>query len=149
MTVPLTMRDDHQSEQDKELRVVTKATELALYTIEICKSEKNFPKKYRWCLTQKIVNYVTEVGCLIVDANAHRIDGEDKERVKRNLEIRVREQEKALGYLERSKFLMKVAYEAFGADSFNIDHWTTLKKNLTKILRAWNRSDAEKLNKMG
>lgn len=37
-----------------ELEVVNKAIALASYTIHICSNEKNFPKRYRWCLTGKM-----------------------------------------------------------------------------------------------
>ena len=31
-----------------KMLVVTRANELAVYTIRICSNEKNFPKRYRW-----------------------------------------------------------------------------------------------------
>ena len=40
---------------DGLLAVITKANELAVYTIKICSNEKSFPKHYRWCITAKIV----------------------------------------------------------------------------------------------
>ena len=39
-----------------QLLVLSKANELATYTIKICSNEKNFPKHYRWCITSKIVD---------------------------------------------------------------------------------------------
>jgi hypothetical protein len=44
-----------------KLSVQTKAIELATYTITICSNEKNFPKRYRWCLTSKIVDTAIEI----------------------------------------------------------------------------------------
>ena len=43
---------------DGLLAVITKANELAVYTIKICSNEKSFPKHYRWCITAKIVNVI-------------------------------------------------------------------------------------------
>ena len=39
-----------------KLVVITKARELAEYTLRICANENSFPKRYRWCLTNKIVD---------------------------------------------------------------------------------------------
>ena len=44
-----------------QLLVITKANELATYTIKICSNEKNFPKHYRWCITSKIVDAAIEI----------------------------------------------------------------------------------------
>ncbi len=45
---------------ESKLAVQTKAIELAIYTVTICSNEKNFPKRYRWCLTNKIVDTALE-----------------------------------------------------------------------------------------
>lgn len=43
---------------ESKLAVQTKVIELAEYTITICSNEKNFPKRYRWCLTNKKDGYI-------------------------------------------------------------------------------------------
>lgn len=42
-------------QSEGKLVAITKARELCEYTLKICANEKNFPKRYRWCLTSKIV----------------------------------------------------------------------------------------------
>lgn len=42
--------------QEGKLSVLVKAREMCVYTITICKNEKNFPKRNRWILTQPIVS---------------------------------------------------------------------------------------------
>jgi hypothetical protein len=44
-----------------QLLVLSKANELATYTIKICSNEKNFPKHYRWCITSKIVDAAVDI----------------------------------------------------------------------------------------
>ena len=44
-----------------KLLVLTKANELAVYTIRICSNERNFPKRYRWCITAKIVDSAMDI----------------------------------------------------------------------------------------
>jgi len=61
-----------------ELEVLTKARELATYTIKICTNEKSFPKRYRWCITNKIVENAIEINSNIGKANdVYVTDGED------------------------------------------------------------------------
>lgn len=52
MSVPKSKRGKSKME------VITKVNELTEYTIHICSNEKNFPKRYRWCLTSKIIDTV-------------------------------------------------------------------------------------------
>lgn len=44
-----------------QLLVLSKANELSVYTIKICSNEKNFPKHYRWCITNKIVDAAIDI----------------------------------------------------------------------------------------
>jgi len=53
-----------------QLLVITKANELAAYSIKICSNETNFPKRYRWCITNKIVDAATEISNNAVMANS-------------------------------------------------------------------------------
>ena len=52
-----------------DMKVITKARELATYTIKICTNEKNFPKRYRWCITNKIVENAVEINSNINRSN--------------------------------------------------------------------------------
>lgn len=58
--------------EEGKLRAATKAKELAVYTIRICSNEKNFPKRYRWCLTNEIVRAALQINCCIEKANSVR-----------------------------------------------------------------------------
>ena len=44
-----------------KFEVITNAEALVKYTLEITSNEKNFPKRYRWCLTSKIVDTTVEM----------------------------------------------------------------------------------------
>ena len=43
-----------------KLQVLVELQALCAYTIQICKNEKNFPKRDRWILTQHIVKLAIE-----------------------------------------------------------------------------------------
>lgn len=44
-----------------KFEVLVKANKLAAFTIRICSNEKNFPKRYRWTITSKIVNEAIDI----------------------------------------------------------------------------------------
>ena len=60
-----------------DLTVITKANELVDYTLQICTNEKNFPKRYRWCVTNRIIDCTYEICDLIIHANAVYVRPED------------------------------------------------------------------------
>ena len=60
--------------QEGKLNTLTKAREMCAYTIQICKNEKNFPKRDRWLLTQPIVNEALGIMTCIRRANAVRVE---------------------------------------------------------------------------
>ena len=55
------------------LEALTKARAIKNYTLQVCTNEKNFPKRYRWCITNNIVEETTEICRKIVRANAIRV----------------------------------------------------------------------------
>ena len=53
-----------------KLQVLIQANNLCVYTVQICKNEKYFPKRDRWIMTQHIVHEALDVLCCIKRANA-------------------------------------------------------------------------------
>ena len=60
--------------QEGKLSVLVKAREMCVYTITVCKNEKNFPKRNRWILTQPIVSEALEIMSCIRRANAVNVE---------------------------------------------------------------------------
>lgn len=54
-----------------KLLVYTRANELAVYTIQICANEKHFPKRYRWCITNKIVECAVTINNCVAAEQSH------------------------------------------------------------------------------
>lgn len=52
------------------LSVLIEADTLACYTILICTDESRFPKRYRWCLTQQIIESAVRAKMHIANANS-------------------------------------------------------------------------------
>jgi len=121
-----------------ELAVITKARDLRLYTLKICSNENNFPKRYRWCLTNNIVSMVNDITDLIISANAVKVDfTQDKYR-------RLERQKTALELTESLLDNISVAYELFQLKSNSVEYWTRKVDDVQKLLRAWIRSDTER-----
>lgn len=126
---------------ESRLEVITKARELAAYTIKICSNEKNFPKRYRWCITSKIVDSAIDMNTLINKANSIYVKTDDDFNQRR--EYQVAAMSETYGLLT----MMDVAYYTFGMDSKRIDHWTGLVIEVQKLLRKWRDSDFDRYNK--
>ncbi len=73
---------------ESALEVVTRARELAAYTIKICSNEKSFPKRYRWCITGKIVDSVIEINNYINKANAIFVKTNEDFKIRRDFQIK-------------------------------------------------------------
>ncbi len=132
MAVPKSKRSEGQ------LSVLVKANDLAAYTIEKCSNEKNFPKRYRWCMTSKLINEALEINNYIVKANAVYV-------VSRNdIELRKQFQTKAIASSYALLSMMDLAYRIFGIESSVIEHWTGLVIEVQNYLRNWKKSDAER-----
>jgi len=121
-----------------KLEVQTKAIELAKYTITICSNEKHFPKRYRWCLTSKIVDAATEIVGDINTANSIYVT------TKGDYELRRKYQTNALAYTARILGLIQLAYVQFSIDGKRIKHWTQLVVDVRELLKMWRKSDRQR-----
>lgn len=127
-----------------ELSVVTKAGELATYTIHICSNEKCFPKRYRWCITSKIVDAAVDINRYVVMANAVYV-GEDVEMFK----IRRNYQTMALTSISSLLSMMDIAYRTFGIDGSRMNYWTGLVIEVQNLVRSWKKADERRYKDLG
>ena len=128
-----------QGKREKgELETLTKARALKNYTMRICTNENNFPKRYRWCITNDIVKEATEICRLIVSANAVRVE-QPQDATRR------RERQK-MAY-ELTEVLLEdvdTAFAFFHVPPKRIEHWTSQIMEVQKCLNGWMKSDAER-----
>ena len=132
MSVPLSKRGESQ------LEVITTAGILAGHTIKICSNENNFPKRYRWCITSKIVDTAIEIARLLNIANAIYVSDVE------TYEARRKYQTKALAETFALTTLMQIGHETFGIDSKKLDYWSGLVIKERNLIRAWRKADAER-----
>jgi hypothetical protein len=112
--------------------------ELAEYTITICSNEKNFPKRYRWCLTNKIVDTALEIMNDVNTANSIYVS------TKGDYELRRHYQTNALAYTARLLGLMEVAYIKFNIPDKRIKYWTQLVVDARELIKKWRKSDSDR-----
>lgn len=125
-----------------KLEVVTKAIALASYTIHICSNEKNFPKRYRWCLTGKIVEHTVDICNYTNKANSVYVTSE------RDFQTRRQYQNMALAASYALLTMMDIAYNTFSIDDDRIEHWVGLVIEVQELLRSWRKSDSDKYKKI-
>lgn len=121
-----------------QLLILTKANELATYSIKICSNEKNFPKHYRWCITSKIVDAAIEISNFANMANSVYVkDSTD-------YQLRKQYQTKALASTYALTNMMDISYRVFGIESSRMEFWTNLVMEVQNMLRNWRKSDMER-----
>lgn len=138
MSVPAPKRNEH------ELTVITKATDLANYTIRICANENNFPKRYRWCITNQIVETVINICKNITIANAVVVT--KGETASSDYSVRRKCQTAALSQTYGLLALINIAYKLFNIDSKRIEYWTMQIVEVQKLIRGWRDSDKQRYN---
>lgn len=125
------------------LLVLTKANELATYTIKICSNEKNFPKHYRWCITSKIVDAAIDICNNANMANSVFVkDSSD-------YTIRKQYQTRALASTYSLLSMMDISYRVFGIESSRMEYWVKITTEVQNMLRNWCKADMERYKNMG
>lgn len=126
-----------------KLLVLTKANELAVYTIRICSNERNFPKRYRWCITAKIVDSAMDISNYANMANSVYVDKPEDYAIRRQYQTR------SLAATYSLLNMIDIAYRTFCIEHDRIEYWTRLVVNVQNLLRNWRRGDAERYENMG
>lgn len=132
MSVPETKRSDGK------LKVVTKSRELESYTVRICSNEKNFPKRYRWCVTNKIVDAAIEIANCIEMANSVFVKTQRDYALRRNYQL------KARAHIFSLLSMIDLGYRTFGIESNRVEFWTSLVCDVRKLLDSWIKSEEDR-----
>lgn len=124
--------------KEGKLTVLLKARDLCVYTVTICKNEKNFPKRDRWIMTQPIVNEAISIFACARRANAVKVETDE------DFKYRRRQQIEAYSRCEALLSLMTVAYETLHIEHDRIEHWTGLVVETENYLQRWIREDMKR-----
>lgn len=130
----------------QKLEVLTKALDLANYTITVCKNEKNFPKRDRWIVTNRIVTTALDICENIRKGNTVRVEYEE------DFLLRRAYQQTAMENCEWMLTLLDLAYRNLGMEENRLEYWTGLILEVEALLSKWRKSDRdnwrEKKNKV-
>lgn len=118
--------------------VITKAEALVKYTLEITSNEKNFPKRYRWCVTSKIVDSTVSMFSDLTRANTIKVITKEDKILRRSYQVR------ALAEIGNLLGLMQIAYDVFNVDAGRAEYWTRLVIAEQEAIRNWRDSDRER-----
>jgi hypothetical protein len=127
-----------------ELKVITVSGNLCDYTLQITNTEKHFPKRYRWSITNRIVQITMDIDDHLIHANSIFVRPDDYSLARR--------QRYQLEALELTYVLLRNidrAYRRFGVGSFNAEHWTGLIRELQRLIRGWYNKDKERYANIG
>lgn len=136
------------------LSVLVEADTLACYTILICTDEKRFPKRYRWCLTQQIIESAIQAKMHIAKANSVYVNDTESAKLRRTY------QQEAIADIAALSAAMDTAFRLFSGlrhidvvekpkKRINIATWTNQLGKVKSLLLAWKKSDSEKYKSMG
>lgn len=144
-----------KSQREKTpLTVLIEANMLVCYTIKLCTDETKFPKRYRWCLTQEIVQNAVNMKANVARAKSVYVSDRESAILRRTY------QQKALADLAALAALMDTAFNFFDGlrhldkedrpkKRVNIANWTAQLDKVKSLLLAWKKADTEKEKKLG
>ncbi len=121
-----------------KLQVMTELQALCVYTIQICKNEKSFPKRDRWILTAHIVRHAVDAYSFARQANAVRVATIEDYKLRREYQIRCRTS------LEALLGLIEIAYMTLSLSGDRVEFWTKSVISAEEKLSAWRNGDRKR-----
>jgi hypothetical protein len=121
------------------LQVIQKAYELLQYTITVLSSDKNFPKRFRHTLCDRIEDLSLEIYQKVYRANYTNLQERYSER--RAL------QEDAITSAKAMSALLSISFENKYFSKINFEFWSGIIEDVVKLIFGWKRSDEERYKK--
>lgn len=130
-----------RKESSSNLETAKMLNGLCVYTIQICKNEKNFPKRDRWILTAPIVKCAVKAYAKVLEANAITVVKLDDYMMRRKCQIQARKKLKAM------IGLVEIAYTTLSLEESRLEYWTGYIKGCMDILSKWRAADRKRYAK--
>ena len=111
---------------------------LAGYTVTVCKSEKNFPKRDRWMLTAEIVRAAVKAYGHVIEANNIEV------RTMEDYKLRRQHQIKARAKLKKLNAYIEIAMIALTLEPERVDTWEDYINTCYRMLAKWRESDRKR-----
>jgi len=121
---------------------VEKAKELAGYVIRLTSNEKKFPKRYRFTVTEKIINRALSIADCLAMAN------EIFPNTVVELDRRILYMKEARASCRSLLLMVEVAANTFNVQPSTFRELTVSVKDLKKHVTAWIEKDKERFKKI-
>ncbi|MBQ6722285.1 MAG: hypothetical protein IJQ88_08985 [Clostridia bacterium] len=128
--------DRKQGSDNLEVEELAKG--LCVYTIQICKNEKNFPKRDRWILTNEIVSCAVKAYGKIREANSITVTTLDDYMLRRKDQIKARKK------LKRMEGLVEIAGDVLSLEEGRIEYWGNFVRKTLDLLAKWRAGDRKR-----
>ena len=139
MAVNAGQRNVPDTLQNQQLQACTKAKELALHTLAICKNKNVFTEDYKNILTDDIVTTAKDIFIYAFYANdIHVADS------KARWTERCRCKEIAIAKCKKLKPLISLAKSAFHLRGKKVDHWIRMLFETKTLLESWHMKDVKR-----
>lgn len=118
---------------NEDLRVITKAKQLAKHTLIMTSNARRYPKKFRFSLVDKIQNKALEIYEMLFEANRTDIKDYKRER----LEF----QTKAITHCDELMYFIELSYELNIINSGSMEAWSKMVMDVKHMAIAWRSKD--------
>lgn len=118
---------------NEDLRVITKAKQLAEHTLIMTSNARRYPKKFRFSLVDKMQNKALEIYELLFEAN--RTDLKDYKRERLEL------QTKAITHCDELMYFIELSYELNIINSGSMEAWSKMVMDVKHMAIAWRSKD--------
>lgn len=123
--------------------ILEAAKEMAGYTLRITQNEKNFPKRYRFSVVNKIQDKAVYIcDCLIMAQEIYPNTPMEYQR-------RQLYQKEARAACRSMMTLMEIAADTFGVKAGTFEHWTRMVTELKNHTTGWIMDDQKRFKKYG
>ena len=123
--------------------ILEAAKEMAGYTLRITSNEKNFPKRYRLTVINKIQEKAFYIyDCLITAQEIYP-------NTKIEFERRLLYQKEARAACRSLMSMVEIAADTFGVDAGRFEHWTKMVSDLRSHTTGWIMADKARFKRFG
>jgi len=124
----------------REMEVVTEAKKLEHHTMTITSNEKRYPKKYRFCMVNRMQEYALNIIGDLMEANDMSLSDHGER------PLRLRLQRSALRNCRLLLHYIELSYnmEFINAESF--EYWSKMANSVRNMIGAWYLSDKNRVS---
>lgn len=125
------MEQKNNGKTENELRVITKAKELALHSYIVTSNSDKFPKKFRHSISDKIQNRCLDIQDKLLEANSINV---------KNKELRCETITQAITHCNQLSSYIELAMKLHLISGKSAEYWSKLVLDVKRMAIAWRTS---------